>query len=97
MSMVIRCKVFILFVAVSSSSGVHAQDAAKTAIPIVRATTEAQVQWPNLDVLDDYENWYGTTCGLDGAATKPEMARLNQLKNRLPFAVQRRLRGGRVR
>lgn len=46
------------------------------------ATTIAQ-QWPNLDVLTNYSNPSGDTCGLDGAAQPgTEKARLNRQKNR---------------
>jgi len=45
--------------------------------------TDAQPSWPNLDVLQNYPNPAGTTCGLDGSARPgSEKAATNGLKNR---------------
>jgi len=48
------------------------------------APLAAPVQWPNLDVLTNYPNPSGNTCGLDGSATPTtsEHAKRNRQKNR---------------
>lgn len=51
--------------------------------PAAAAPAPAPQQWPNLDVLTNYPNPSGDTCGVDGAATPgTEKARLNRQKNR---------------
>jgi hypothetical protein len=45
--------------------------------------TAAEGQWPNLDVLDNYPNPHGNSCGLNGAAAAgSEKGASNALKNR---------------
>ena len=49
-----------------------------------RAESPADIPWPDLDVLDDYPNFFGNTCGLEGAESNlnSEKAKSNRLKNR---------------
>jgi hypothetical protein len=45
--------------------------------------TAGEVEWPNLDVLDNYPSPRGNTCGVNGAAASgSEKAASNALKNR---------------
>lgn len=63
--------------AVGGSGAAIAPSASTTTPPAPPA------QWPNLDVLTNYPNPSGDTCGIDGAAQPgTEKARLNRQKNR---------------
>jgi len=46
-------------------------------------TAASEADWPNLDMLDNYPNPHGNTCGLNGAAAaSSEKGASNALKNR---------------